>query len=176
MDTASKPAMTPEFAVGLRDFLLTSVENEFNTTKKVVAAVPAGDYRPDPKSKTAAELAKHIVEVEVQFLHEIANLEFKMESSFKDIPNDIAGLVKWYETEFPKAVARVRSMTAEQLVTPVDFYGMMKLPAVAYLTFVEKHGIHHRGQLATYLRPMGGKVPSIYGGSADEPFTGAPPA
>jgi uncharacterized damage-inducible protein DinB len=32
------------------------------------------------------------------------------------------------------------------------------------------HSIHHRGQLSAYLRPMGAKVPSIYGGSADEPF------
>jgi uncharacterized damage-inducible protein DinB len=29
--------------------------------------------------------------------------------------------------------------------------------------------IHHRGQLSTYLRPMGAKVPSIYGPSADDP-------
>jgi uncharacterized damage-inducible protein DinB len=27
--------------------------------------------------------------------------------------------------------------------------------------------IHHRGQLTTYLRPMGSKVPSIYGKSGD---------
>ena len=27
--------------------------------------------------------------------------------------------------------------------------------------------IHHRGQLSTYIRPMGGKVPSIYGPSGD---------
>jgi uncharacterized damage-inducible protein DinB len=30
-----------------------------------------------------------------------------------------------------------------------------------------KHSIHHRGQLSAYLRPMGGKVPSIYGPSGD---------
>lgn len=170
MDAASKPVMTTEFASGLRDFLLAGVEGEFPTTRKVVAAIPAGDYRPDPKAKTATELAKHIVEVEVQFLHEIANLEFKMEPYFKDVPEDIAGLLKWYDEQFPKGVERVRAMTGEQLVTPVDFYGMMKMPAVNYLTFVEKHSIHHRGQLATYLRPMGSKIPSIYGGSADEPF------
>ena len=29
--------------------------------------------------------------------------------------------------------------------------------------------VHHRGQLSTYIRPMGGKVPSIYGPSADTP-------
>jgi hypothetical protein len=28
--------------------------------------------------------------------------------------------------------------------------------------------IHYRGLLSTYLRPVGGKVPSIYGPSADE--------
>jgi uncharacterized damage-inducible protein DinB len=32
-------------------------------------------------------------------------------------------------------------------------------------------GIHHRGQLSTYIRPMGGKVPSIYGPSGDDPGT-----
>ena len=32
------------------------------------------------------------------------------------------------------------------------------------------HMVHHRGQLATYLRPMGGKVPSMYGGSFDEAY------
>jgi uncharacterized damage-inducible protein DinB len=41
---------------------------------------------------------------------------------------------------------------------------------VAYLGFLNNHMIHHRGQLSTYLRPMGAKVPSIYGGSYDEPF------
>jgi uncharacterized damage-inducible protein DinB len=35
------------------------------------------------------------------------------------------------------------------------------------------HGIHHRGQLASYLRAHGSKVPAIYGGSADEPFQAA---
>jgi hypothetical protein len=30
-----------------------------------------------------------------------------------------------------------------------------------------KHSVHHRGQLSTYLRAMGGKVPGIYGPSAD---------
>jgi uncharacterized damage-inducible protein DinB len=29
--------------------------------------------------------------------------------------------------------------------------------------------IHHRGQISTYLRPLGAKVPSIYGPSGDCP-------
>jgi uncharacterized damage-inducible protein DinB len=66
-------------------------------------------------------------------------------------------------------------MTPEQLLTPVEFFGVFNLPAALYLGFLNNHSIHHRGELATYLRPMGSKVPSIYGGSYDEPFVPATP-
>ena len=49
----------------------------------------------------------------------------------------------------------------------VDFRGMFQLPAVNYLGFILHHTVHHRGQLSMYLRPMGAKVPSIYGESYD---------
>ena len=49
--------------------------------------------------------------------------------------------------------------------------GVFNFPAAFYLAFLNNHSIHHRGELATYLRPMGSKVPAIYGGSYDEPFT-----
>jgi len=64
----------------------------------------------------------------------------------------------------------VQTMSAEQLLTPVGFFGVFNLPSAFYLGFLNNHCIHHRGELATYLRPMGSKVPSIYGGSYDEPF------
>jgi uncharacterized damage-inducible protein DinB len=41
-------------------------------------------------------------------------------------------------------------------------------PVGTFLWFILFDAIHHRGQLSAYLRPMGGKVPSIYGPSADE--------
>jgi len=41
------------------------------------------------------------------------------------------------------------------------------LPAVGFIQLALNHTIHHRGQLSVYLRPMGGKVPSIYGESYD---------
>ena len=49
---------------------------------------------------------------------------------------------------------------------------MFNNSAVTYLPFMLNHSIHHRGQLSAYLRPMGGKVPNIYGGSYDEPMQG----
>jgi uncharacterized damage-inducible protein DinB len=44
---------------------------------------------------------------------------------------------------------------------------MMQLPAAMLLNLMLKHSVHHRGQLSMYLRPMGAKVPSIYGESHD---------
>jgi uncharacterized damage-inducible protein DinB len=61
-------------------------------------------------------------------------------------------------------------MSPAQLATPIEFFGVFNLPAAFYLQFLNNHSIHHRGELATYLRPMGSKVPQIYGGSYDEPF------
>jgi uncharacterized damage-inducible protein DinB len=56
------------------------------------------------------------------------------------------------------------------LVKQVKFY-VFDYPLLVYVQFMLSHTIHHRGQLSVYLRPMGAKVPSIYGGSADEPMT-----
>jgi uncharacterized damage-inducible protein DinB len=67
----------------------------------------------------------------------------------------------------------VQAMTAEQLLTPVEFFGMFNYPAAMYLNFLYGHSVHHRGELAVYLRPMGSKVPSIYGPSADEEMRAA---
>jgi uncharacterized damage-inducible protein DinB len=61
-------------------------------------------------------------------------------------------------------------MDPKKLAMPISFFGLLNHPAVVYLTLLQNHSIHHRGQLSTYIRPMGGKVPAIYGGSADEPF------
>jgi uncharacterized damage-inducible protein DinB len=91
-----------------------------------------------------------------------------------DKPTDVASLVAWYDAHTKRALARVEAMTPEQLQTLVGFFGVFNMPAAFYLGFLNNHSIHHRGELATYLRPMGSKVPAIYGGSYDEPF--APPS
>jgi uncharacterized damage-inducible protein DinB len=164
--------LTPERALALGQMGIESLGGEMQTTAKVIAAIPEGkkEWQPDPKAKSGVELAWHIASSEVQMLDEIADMKFTMEEKAKEKPTSIDGILAWYRQEFPRAAARVGAMTGEQLATPVDFYGAFNFPVVMYLGFVEKHSIHHRGQLSTYLRPMGSKVPAIYGGSADEPF------
>jgi uncharacterized damage-inducible protein DinB len=45
---------------------------------------------------------------------------------------------------------------------------VLEQPIGGFLWLILFDAIHHRGQLTTYIRPMGGKVPSIYGPSGDE--------
>ena len=163
--------MSPEFALGYCAMMLDGITREAEITKKVIAAVPdaASSYKPDPKARTAKELAWHLANSDVQFLDGIAGLNFKMESP-EHPPQTSAEVVAWYDDRIKRGVASIAAMTPEQLLTPVNFYGVFNLPAVLYLGFQSSHSIHHRGELATYLRPMGSKVPSIYGGSYDEPF------
>jgi uncharacterized damage-inducible protein DinB len=163
--------ITPEFVLGFRAVMLDGFQREAETTKKVIAAVPdaKSDYRPDPNARTAKDLAWHLANTDVQFLDGIADLNFKMESP-EHKPQTTAEVVAWYDERVKRGIARVAAMSAEQLLTPVVFYGVFNMPSVFYLGFLNNHSIHHRGELATYLRPMGSKVPSIYGGSYDEPF------
>ncbi|MFY9681283.1 MAG: DinB family protein [Candidatus Sulfotelmatobacter sp.] len=167
----SEQGLTPEFAQGYCAMTLDGILREAEITKKVIAAVPdaASSYKHDPNGRTAKELAWHLANTDVQFLNGIADLKFNMANP-EHKPQTSAEVVAWYDQNLKRGVARVAAMTPEQLMTPVSFAGVFNLPAVLYLGFLNNHSIHHRGELATYLRPMGSKVPSIYGGSYDEPL------
>ena len=172
---APQAGPSPEFAKAYRDMMVQGLEREMETTKKVISAIPDAkrDYRPDPKARTAYDLAWHIVTVDVQFLEEIAEGKFSMEPRYKDAPKTIADIVSWYDKNFKRGLEKMKTLSGEQLVKVLDFYGAFQLPAFAYFGFVNNHSVHHRGELATYLRPMGSKVPSIYGPSADEEWRAA---
>ena len=163
--------LTPEFVLGYRAMMLDGIAREAECTKRVINAVPdtKSDYRPDPNARTAKDLAWHIANTDIQFLDGIADLKFSMESP-ETKPQTSAEVVAWYDENLKRGIARIAAMTPEQLLTPIEFFGVFNLPAALYLGFLNNHSIHHRGELATYLRPMGSKVPSIYGGSYDEPF------
>jgi uncharacterized damage-inducible protein DinB len=173
--------LTPEFAEGYRWMMLDGIKREAEITKKVLAAIPdaKSDYKPDPHARSGWELAWHLANTDVQFFDAVADLKFDMEAMQTpraDKPTNIAELVAWYEKHMQRGAERVAAMSTEQLLTPVSFVGVFNFPAVFYLGFLNNHSIHHRGELATYLRPMGSKCPSIYGGSYDEPFQPPVPA
>ncbi len=163
--------MTPEQAHSiLHKAFAGTLKNESRTTKKILEAVPADKltYQPDSCAKTANELLRHIATAEFFFTEAVITGAFSPGSV--KIPDDAttpAQVAAWYEEKFANDFDTISKLSGEQLSKIVDFRGMLQMPAVMFLQFGLNHTIHHRGQLSTYLRPMGGKVPAIYGESYD---------
>ena len=165
--------MTPEQAKAAADMLATVWEGEFPATCAVLAAVKDDNrgYKPDPKSRTAWELATHLAMADIWFIDSITKGAFEWnpdaakqaESQFKNVSDVVA----FYKQAFPAKLAALRALSGEQQTETLDFFGMMKMSRAQFIGFANNHSIHHRGQLAAYLRAMGSKVPNIYGPSAD---------
>ena len=166
----SAPQLTPDQAELILSLALPSLKAEHKTTKRVIEAIPLdrGDYRPDAISKTALELAWHIVAAEKRFLSGIAAGAFDFAPIHRpeSITNS-AGIAVWFDESFAANLQKLEGLSGEALTRMIDFRGIFQLPAAAFLQVAVNHTVHHRGQLSMYLRPMGAKVPSIYGESYD---------
>jgi len=157
-------------ALFLRQFMLGGLQREHATTRRVIEAIPAdkGDYRPDSIVKCANDLAWHIVGAEHRFKEAVVSGAFDFTNTGR--PAELqtsADIARWYADTFPRDVERIAALPADALTKVVDFRGVFQMPAVTYLQTAQMHSIHHRGQLSMYLRPMGAKVPAIYGESYD---------
>ena len=165
------PELTPDQArLLVHSLLLGALKNESRTTRSVLAAVPddRSDYRPDPCAKSAIELARHIAVAEIRFLDCVVNGVFDVAAGALPESVSSAGqLAAWYEETFARSFEAVSQLSGEQLTRSIDFRGMFSRPAYFFLHLCLVHSVHHRGQLSTYLRPMGSKVPAIYGESYD---------
>lgn len=166
--------MNAEQAQMLLQLMTQTIEQEAVGTRKVVKAVTNGSYKPDAKSRTALELAAHLALSDVWFADSIMNGKFEWtgEPASPAEMSNAAGVAAWHEKHLGDRLAKLRAMKPDQLTREVDFFGT-KAPAVNWLVMMNNHAVHHRGELITYLRPMGSKVPAVYGMSADEPMPGA---
>lgn len=155
------------------EFCLAKRKAELPAFVRVLKAVPGGrlDYRPDPKARTAGELAWLLAAEEgaLVTLLDTGTIEWKEQKP----PASADEIVAAFERNAAAANERLGRLDEAGWQKKVRFL-MEGAPAwedtlgefVWGFLFDE---IHHRGQLSTYLRPMGGKVPSIYGPSADDP-------
>jgi len=162
--------LQPEQGTLLLQLALPVLKNEHKTTRRVIEAIPLdkGDYRPEPLAKSALELAWHIAATEQRIFGGIAAGAFDFTPIHRpETVRNSAEIAQWFGESFARNFERLSALKGEHLVKVVDFRGMFQMPAVMYLEFAVKHSVHHRGQLSTYLRPMGSKVPAIYGESYD---------
>ena len=154
----------------LRDFYLKRAKAEFPVFLKVLNALPKDlSYKPHDRSPSAEQLA-WTVTYEMKALIDVVNTG---RSEWENITPPgldemIANFEKW-STELLEKVAALDD-AAQNRNAQFLYQGnvVMEKPTVEFLWDFMFDAIHHRGQLSAYLRPMGGKVPSIYGPSADD--------
>ena len=141
--------------------------NESKTTRKVLARIPEGsDYRPDPKSRTARDIAWQIVCEEKMIIDALET--GKAEWAPPPMPATMAEVLEAYEKQSEQMPQRWNALSENQWNGDMHFFGG-KRPASAMAWSFLFDIVHHRGQISTYLRPMGSTVPQIYGPSGDEP-------
>ena len=164
--------MDPDKAKFLLQFFLPQLESEHDATISVMASVPLdnSDYKPNEKCKTALGLAWHIAAVEMWFLDAALQRRFGDTAPRPAELKTCRDVAEWYAQEFLQPLPLLSASSGEDLATPVDFIGLRNDPAVAYVNIAISHSVYHRGQLSTYLRAMGAKMPAIYVESADEPY------
>jgi uncharacterized damage-inducible protein DinB len=142
-------------------------ENESKTTRNVIARIPEGsDYRPDPKSRTACEIAWQIACEEKMIIDAVET--GKAEWTPPPTPPTMREILDTYEKQSADIVRRWKALPAERWDGTLDFFGRERPASPMAWSFLFDI-VHHRGQITTYLRPMGSKVPQIYGPSGDEP-------
>ena len=140
---------------------------EAKTTRNVLARIPDGnDYRPDPKSRTAKEIAWQIVGEEKMIIDALET--GKAEWDPAPAPATMKEVLEIYEKQSATLDSRWNALPAARWNGTLEFFGSQRPAGPMAWSFLFDI-IHHRGQITTYLRPMGSKVPQIYGPSGDEP-------
>ena len=141
--------------------------DESTTTRKVLSRIPEGsDYRPDPRSRTAHEIAWQIVCEEKMIIDALET--GKAEWAPPPMPPTMKEVVDAYEKQADGLAARWQALPADRWNGTLEFFGKERPASPMAWSFLFDI-VHHRGQITTYLRPMGSTVPQIYGPSADEP-------
>jgi uncharacterized damage-inducible protein DinB len=141
--------------------------DESKTTSKVIGRIPEGsNYRPDPKSRTAKEIAWQIVCEETMIIEALES--GKAAWSPGPLPATMKEVQAAYDEQSAGMARRWGALSDAQWNGDLDFFGK-KSPAAPMAWSFLFDIVHHRGQITTYLRPMGAKVPQIYGPSGDEP-------
>lgn len=156
-----------------KEFFLKYWDKEAAATRKVLERVPENStYRPDPKSRTAREIAWLIVREEIVLGEGLE--KGQLEWAEVPAPANMKEVLATYDREHKNASKKLHALNVTRWEARVPF-------VMGGQTFMNEPGyenawgflldiIHHRGQISTYLRAMGSTVPQIYGPSADEPM------
>jgi uncharacterized damage-inducible protein DinB len=158
-----------------QEFFANTWEKEQAAFVKVLRALPDGQlsYRPHERSTSAGDLAWQLAEEQRALVDVVDKGEIHWEVRAR--PDTVGEIVEAYETATKQLRQRLPRLDDAKWNGPAKF--LMGGKVLSTSTVQEMFWgfffdlIHHRGQLSAYIRPMGGKVPSIYGPSADDSGT-----
>ena len=158
-----------------REQFIKALAKEHETTKRVVDAYPAdqAELKPHPKSNSARQLVWTFAVEEALILKALKD-ELKLGGGFPQPPATWDEVVAAFKKTHADVTAALEGARDEEFLGSVKFPTGPKMvgdiPKLEFFWFMLCDQIHHRGQLTVYLRMAGGKVPSIYGPSLDEPW------
>jgi len=159
--------LSPGISVDDRSLFTDFWTNESKTTEKVLSRIPEGsDYKPDPKSRTAQEIAWQIVCEEKMLIDMLEN--GKAEWTPAPTPSSMKEVTDAYSQQSTDIIRRLGALPDDCWGGTLEFFGSQRPASPTAWSFLFDI-VHHRGQISTYLRPMGSTVPQIYGPSGDEP-------
>jgi uncharacterized damage-inducible protein DinB len=173
-DTATVGATYTPTKTAKQSFLEKYERNHANTLR-VLKAFPGdkSEFRPHERSSSAHKLAWTFV-VEESLMLKAARGEQVLGGGFPPAPDTWDQVVAAFDEVSSDLVAELRDPKNPELNGSVTFFAgpnqTADYPIADFLSFLMDDQIHHRGQLSVYVRMAGGKVPSIYGPSADEPW------
>lgn len=144
-------------------------------TLSVMRAFPSDqpEFRPHERSSTAMRLI-HTFAFENYGLLEGTKGDLKIPPDFPPPPATLNEAIDAYERGAKRAIAAIEALPDSRFSETINFYigpgKMGRIPVTEFFWNMLHDSIHHRGQLSVYVRMAGGKVPSIYGPTADVPW------
>jgi uncharacterized damage-inducible protein DinB len=177
--TRKSPATGPAKAHTPKTRFLDAYNKEHATTMRVLRAFPPSklDLRPHPKGKSARELAT-VFSANIGLALKALTTGFdwsKQPAGSRPAPAEsLDAIIAQLERDHAKVVELVEQAPDDSLNGTVQFFVAPKqlgdVPMFDFLWMTLFDQVHHRGQFSVYLRMADGKVPSIYGPTADEPW------
>jgi uncharacterized damage-inducible protein DinB len=169
---------TPRSATTPKQQFLDSYQAEADKTLRVLRAYPKDktELKPHPRAKNARELAFMFVAEQGAIAKTLTDgFDWSKPMQFPPTPESLDEIVAAFEEGNRKVIELVRGVPEEKILGetiqfPVGPGKMGDVPKMQALWMFLCDQIHHRGQFSVYLRMADGKVPSIYGPSADEPW------
>lgn len=161
----------------LIDLLLPEFDREMGLTRRVLERVPDGkfDFKPHPTSRSLGQVAEHLTEMPYWTTATMtqAGIDGMQKPDGYQVPVTRAALLALFDANLKTGRANLVGKTDGEFNAPWTLRAggkeIFTMPKIAVIrNFVLNHMIHHRGQVAVYLRMLEVKVPSIYGPSGDD--------